>query len=106
VKIESEMVKGNTVDKVSLSPQKNYCHISIADNGIGFDPQYRERIFEVFQRLHGKEEYSGTGIGLAIVKKIVENHHGVITATGELNKGATFDIYIPENGRGAPSSER
>lgn len=96
IRIESEMVKGSAVKKVSLSPQKNYCHISIADNGIGFDPQYKDRIFEVFQRLHGKEEYSGTGIGLAIVKKIVENHHGAITATGELNKGATFDIYLPD----------
>jgi PAS domain S-box-containing protein len=96
ITIESEMVKGDTVKKVSLSPKKNYCHISIADNGIGFDPQYKERIFEVFQRLHGKEEYSGTGIGLAIVKKIVDNHHGVITASGEVNKGATFDIYLPD----------
>lgn len=96
IRIESEMVKGNTVKNVSLSPQKNYCHISIADNGIGFDPQYKDRIFEVFQRLHGKEEYSGTGIGLAIVKKIVENHHGAITATGGLNKGAIFDIYLPD----------
>jgi PAS domain S-box-containing protein len=96
IRIESEMVKGNTVSTVSLSPHKTYCHISIADNGIGFDPQYKDRIFEVFQRLHGKEEYSGTGIGLAIVKKIVENHHGRIAATSELNKGATFDIYIPE----------
>jgi PAS domain S-box-containing protein len=96
VRVESEMVKGNTVNKVSLLPQKNYCHISITDNGIGFDPQYKDRIFEVFQRLHGNEEYSGTGIGLAIVKKIVENHHGAITATGELNKGAIFDIYLPD----------
>ena len=72
-----------------------YCHIRIEDNGIGFEQQYSSKIFEVFQRLHGKLEYTGTGIGLAIVKKIVDNHNGIITATGELNKGATFDIYIP-----------
>ena len=78
-----------------LSPQKLYCHISIADNGIGFDPEYKERIFSVFQRLHTKAEYPGTGIGLAIVKKIVDNHNGIITASGEINKGARFDIYIP-----------
>ena len=53
------------------------------------------RIFEVFQKLHGKEVYAGTGIGLAIVKKIVQNHDGIITATSELNEGATFDIYLP-----------
>ncbi|MBC7535134.1 MAG: hypothetical protein H7258_05520 [Ferruginibacter sp.] len=52
-------------------------------------------MFEVFQRLHGKATYKGTGIGLAIVKKIVENHHGIITATGELDKGARFDIHFP-----------
>ena len=79
----------------SLSAKENYCHITISDNGIGFEPQYNDKIFEVFQRLYGKDEYPGTGIGLSIVKKIVENHNGVITASGELNKGATFDIYIP-----------
>lgn len=78
-----------------LLPGQNYCHISFSDNGIGFDPQYRYKIFEVFQRLHTKEEYIGTGIGLAIVKKIVENHNGIITATGELGKGSTFNMYIP-----------
>lgn len=76
-------------------PKKNYCHINITDNGIGFEPHFSERIFEVFQCLHGKEKYDGTGIGLAVCKKIVENHKGIINATGELNKGASFDIYIP-----------
>ena len=79
-----------------LSPEKKYSHITVSDNGIGFEPKFKHRIFELFQRLHGKDEYVGTGIGLAIVKKIVENHDGFITACGELNKGATFDIYIPE----------
>lgn len=78
-----------------LSPGKEYCHISISDNGIGFDSIYQEKIFEIFQRLSHRESYQGTGIGLAIVKKIVENHNGVITAAGEPDKGATFDIYIP-----------
>ena len=71
------------------------CHITIADNGIGFESQYQDKIFEVFQRLHGRNEYTGTGIGLAIVKKIVENHNGIIKAKGELDKGAIFHIYIP-----------
>lgn len=62
---------------------------------MAFKPEYEDRIFEVFQRLHSIEEYKGTGIGLAICKRIVENHKGIITATGELNKGARFDIYIP-----------
>src|SRR4029077_17475947 len=93
--IKSEIVKGSQLNNEKLSPDKNYCHITIKDNGIGFEPHFRERIFEVFQKLHGKEVYAGTGIGLAIVKKIVENHNGIISATSELNKGAQFDIYIP-----------
>jgi signal transduction histidine kinase len=79
----------------SLLPSNKYCHISVSDNGIGFKPEFKDRIFEIFQRLHEKSEFDGTGIGLAIVKKIVENHQGIITATSEPNKGARFDIYIP-----------
>ena len=78
-----------------LSSQIKYNHITYKDNGIGFDQEYQNRIFEVFQRLNHREKYSGTGIGLAIVKKIIDNHNGVITAMGKLNKGAQFDIYIP-----------
>ncbi len=94
--ITSEIAKGTTFKNEKLVPEKRYCHISFSDNGIGFEQQYSEKIFDVFQRLHGKEKYQGTGIGLSIVKKIVENHDGIIEAKGEPNKGAKFDIYIPE----------
>ncbi len=79
-----------------LSAQQKYCHISFSDNGMGFAPEYNEQIFGVFQRLNNREAFSGSGIGLSIVKKIVEHHNGIITASGELNKGATFNIYIPK----------
>jgi light-regulated signal transduction histidine kinase (bacteriophytochrome) len=93
--IKSSTVNGEQLKHEKLSPKRKYCHISFQDNGIGFEPHFSERIFEVFQKLHSKDEYPGTGIGLAIVKKIVDNHNGYIIAKGELNKGATFDIYIP-----------
>ncbi|AWI24590.1 PAS domain-containing protein [Flavobacterium pallidum] len=95
ITIKSKIIHGNQTKIASLRQDESYCHISVSDNGIGFDPQYGERIFEVFQRLHAKNEFSGTGIGLAIVKKIVLNHHGAITATGIPDNGTTFDIYIP-----------
>lgn len=95
IKIKSEIVGSDGKDAYKLPLGENYCHISISDNGIGFEEEYGERIFKVFQKLHGKEVYSGTGIGLAIVKKIVENHNGHISATSKLGKGATFDIYLP-----------
>jgi len=97
ITIKSSIIKGSKLNNEKLSPEINYCHIIVKDNGIGFEPHFKERIFGVFQKLHNKELYGGTGIGLAIVKKIVENHNGIITATSELNKGATFDIYIPVN---------
>jgi two-component system CheB/CheR fusion protein len=93
--ITSKIADGSKLNNPKLSSEKKYCHISIKDNGIGFEPRFSERIFGVFQKLHGKEIYAGTGIGLAIVKKIVENHNGFIIATSELGKGAQFDIYIP-----------
>lgn len=79
----------------ALDAEKKYCRVTVTDNGIGFDPKYKEKIFEVFQRLHGRNEYTGTGIGLAIVKKIVENHQGMVEATGNPEGGARFDIYLP-----------
>lgn len=95
IKIDNEIIKGSDFEEKGLSKKNKYWHLTISDNGIGFESQYSKKIFDVFQRLHGRDHYSGTGIGLAIVKKIVENHNGIISAKGELNKGAAFDIYIP-----------
>ena len=69
--------------------------ISIADNGIGFDPQFSHNIFNLFQRLHSKDKFEGTGIGLAITKKIVEKHNGLIRADSKEGVGATFVIILP-----------
>lgn len=69
--------------------------IDVTDNGIGFDPRQAERIFQVFQRLHNRSEYQGTGIGLAIVQKVIENHHGYIEAEGRPGEGATFRVALP-----------
>lgn len=78
-----------------LQDDKKYCKIEIADNGIGFDSQYDRKIFTLFYRLHSRNEYAGTGIGLAICKKIVENHNGLIEAEARVGKGATFRIFLP-----------
>ncbi len=69
--------------------------ITVADNGIGFNDQYAEKIFKMFERLHGKTEYKGSGIGLAICRKIAERHGGTIAAVGGVGKGATFTITLP-----------
>ncbi|RFS17280.1 CheR family methyltransferase [Emticicia sp. C21] len=96
VKITTSSVYGDSIkEDFELKPETTYAEIVFSDNGIGFDNEYNTKIFELFQRLHGKSEYSGTGIGLGIVEKIVNNHHGFIKADGEVGKGARFTIWLP-----------
>lgn len=95
VKINTDIALGSSINSHEAKTNMQYWSISIQDNGIGFDQKYEQKIFEIFQRLHGRDEYSGTGIGLAICKKIVQNHQGIITAVGEPGIGSTFTIYIP-----------
>jgi light-regulated signal transduction histidine kinase (bacteriophytochrome) len=78
-----------------FDPQQKYIRLTFEDNGIGFDQKYSDQIFTIFHRLNSKSEFSGTGIGLALCKKIVENHKGHIYATGNLNKGAAFHVILP-----------
>lgn len=79
----------------SILDEPTHCELIFSDNGIGFENQYAERIFQLFQRLHGRGEYEGTGMGLAICKKIVERHQGTITAAGIPGEGATFIVRLP-----------
>jgi PAS domain S-box-containing protein len=96
IEIKSEKFKKADQDMLHLFSQKDYVKIEIQDNGIGFENEYSERIFQIFQRLHGKTAYKGSGIGLAICKKIVDNHDGVIFAQGSPSVGALFTIILPE----------
>jgi len=81
--------------KIYSRPTGHDCRIFVEDNGIGFDEKYLDRIFEPFQRLHGKSAYEGTGMGLAICRKIVERHGGSITAKSKPGEGSTFIITLP-----------
>lgn len=88
-------INSEIVSKEMNGLTNSFNMIKISDNGIGFEQQYADRIFKVFHRLHGRSEYPGTGIGLAIVQKVVENHNGYINAEGEPGIGATFRVYLP-----------
>lgn len=94
VEIKAQVIKGP--DMPGGFPQSNkYHHISIKDNGIGFSPEFADKIFNAFERLHAKDIFSGSGIGLAIVKRIIKNHNGVISAESVPGEGATFHVYLP-----------
>ncbi len=89
---------GSEIINSSDNPQnigKKYCRISVTDNGMGFEQKYAENIFMLFYRLHQKNEFPGSGIGLSICKKIAENHNGYITAEGKPDVGATFSVFLP-----------
>jgi signal transduction histidine kinase len=81
--------------QVSAELSGSKCQIIVKDNGIGFEMQYLDRIFKPFQRLHGRQEYEGSGMGLAICRRIVERHGGEITAISTPGKGSTFIITLP-----------
>jgi len=96
LRITAELVNGRDLVNIGCNEKYTYWKISFADNGIGFEQEYEHKIFELFQRLHGKSQYPGTGIGLAICKKIVLNHNGIIKATGKPGEGSVFTVYIPQ----------
>jgi signal transduction histidine kinase len=101
VKIFAETASANGAsftlngEELRTAGDESFCRIHIEDNGIGFDEKYLDRIFTVFQRLHGRMEYEGSGIGLAVCRKIVERHGGQITAKSKEGAGATFVIDLP-----------
>ena len=102
VKIESQFVGSQNGKVGAVSQAEQLCQITVEDNGIGFEEKYLDRIFAIFQRLHGRSDYDGTGVGLAVCSKIVERHGGSITATSEPKHGATFIVTLPvaqENGK-------
>jgi signal transduction histidine kinase len=80
---------------LSLENDANYCRITVKDNGIGFDEAFSSSIFNLFEKLNSKTSYEGSGIGLAIAKKIIEKHHGVIIATSRPGEGSEFNVILP-----------
>src|SRR5919202_6413664 len=95
VRIYSQLLKAEDPKPLGNSAKDTLCQICVEDNGIGFDEEYLDRIFNPFQRLHGRNDYEGTGMGLAICRKIVERHNGSITAQSSRGQGSTFIVTLP-----------
>lgn len=94
--VSCSTVTASDYPDLPLSVNSIYVQLEFSDQGIGFDQEFSERIFQIFQRLNGKAEYSGSGVGLAICKKIVDNHYGFIFAQGMSNEGAKFTVLLPQ----------
>ncbi len=95
VRVQGRLLEAADLAAAGLDPERTWYEIAVADNGIGFDEVYLDRIFQVFQRLHGRTEYAGTGVGLAICRKIAERHGGQITARAQPGQGSTFLVCLP-----------
>jgi signal transduction histidine kinase len=97
VRISTRNLEERRLDSITRNGSlgQQLCQILVADNGIGFDEKYLDRIFTMFQRLHKKDEYEGTGVGLAICRKIVDRHGGSITARSTPDQGTTFVVTMP-----------
>jgi len=97
ITVSSTVVSHEYLAGYTSSPllETNYHHIVFSDNGIGFEKDYENRIFEIFKRLHTQNIYPGSGIGLALCKRIILNHHGVLFAESEPGKGSSFHIFLP-----------
>jgi signal transduction histidine kinase len=97
ITIEGYMVNEKDIPEKFYKESNRYYKLFFKDNGLGFEQAYAEKVFKLFQRLHSKTGRPGTGIGLTICKKIIDNHNGFIKAVSEVNKGTTFEIYLPVN---------
>ena len=95
ITIRSDAVRGKDIDSTAANPKLRYIKIDVADNGIGFESKFSDKIFQMFQRLHDRSEFPGTGMGLAICKRVLENHKGFITASSKPGEGAVFSCYFP-----------
>lgn len=95
IKVTAKTIMGEEISDPDAEPNQHYCQIDVTDNGIGFPSEVEDKVFDPFKRFHDREQYSGTGIGLAICKRILQRHNGFITAKSEVNQGATFSIFMP-----------
>ena len=95
ISITAAILSDKEKERLGINVKKSYSRLEFRDNGIGFSPEYAEQIFQIFQRLHGKTDYEGTGIGLAMCRRIAQNHSGLIFASSEQGKGAVFTVVLP-----------
>ena len=99
ITLRYEAIDEEQAESLHLLPGLNWFKLTLEDNGIGFEQSFAEKIFAPFQRLHGRSEYKGTGIGLAVCRRIIERHNGNIKAFSEPGQGARFELYLPEDGQ-------